>query len=149
MNINWKEVSQCPGYKSMKAAVADEAKRTIKFGRKPDHRYQKAFEFAINRAKHYAHRKFCSLQYILNDWEEHRSYNFISYYSDHNFPKLHNNKLKPMGKKGLYKLYDHQFFSRDPKRRREQRQRVIRSIQLGKSTKKKARWSMTRKKRGY
>lgn len=87
----------------MKAAVADEAKRTSKWGRKPDERYAQCFRWAIGRAIHYAHVCGVTLNTILNDWEEKRTYKFISYYSNHHFPKLHNNTRKPVGLRACIK----------------------------------------------
>ena len=97
MDINWKEVAKSPGYISMKAAVADEAKRVAKWGRKPDSRYAESFRFAIGRAIHHACKRGVTLDVILNEWEEKRDYNFISFYSDHHLPKIHSNTRKPWG----------------------------------------------------
>lgn len=111
MDIDWKEVAASSGYISMKAAVAAEATRVRKFKHnKPDKRYFEAFNFAINRAKHYAHTIGTSLIFVLNDWEDKRKYNFINYCSNYTFPRLDcTHVLKPTGINGIrnrYKRYN-------------------------------------------
>jgi len=133
MKIDWKQVSKCDGYRSMKAVVANEAKRNAKWNRKPNERYAKKFNWAINRAKHYAykfltlnnqiiHKNSLTLTMIifLNEWEAKRDYCFLNYYQDGKFPKFHSNSLKnKRGKTGYFKM------------------------------KEKPRWNTVRKKRGY
>ena len=111
MKINWKAVAASPGYISMKAAIAADANR---WGR-PDKRYQEAFDFAINRAKHliyspiYSKTRDYTLQLImqLHAWEVDRKQNFINYYSGYNLSKKkkHSNVLKPGGIRQRIKFY--------------------------------------------
>lgn len=109
MKINWKEVAQSPGYKSLKQAVIDEHNRGAMFKRRGcsnyghGNRYQEKFKFAISRATHYAYKRGVPLEVILNEWEEKRTYNFMNYYGDTNFPKLHLNALEPVGIRGVIK----------------------------------------------
>jgi len=149
MKIDWKEVAASPGYISMKAAVANEAKRTAKWGRKPDERYAQCFNFAINRAKHYAlHIEgviFVNMTYalitILNDWEDKRDYSFINYYSDYNFPKFHSGNKKLLGVRGQIKGYRKDRFYRDPKKRQKRILLLLVGQQKAASKKAKPRWT--------
>ena len=143
MKIDWKAVAASPGYKSMKQVCDDEVKRVAKWGRKPDERYQQAFDFAINRAKHYSHATGVSVESILNAWEENRTYNFMNYYSSSNKPKQHSNILKPLGIRGTYKYFSSKFWM-DHNNKRVTRVREI-TAKLNPRTK-KARWSNKRKK---
>jgi len=148
MKINWKAVSQCTGYISMKAAVAAEAKKCAKWKRKPDERYQQSFNFAINRAKHYAYHLNKSIIEILDDWEEKRTYSFINYYQDCHFSKFHSNSKKQPGLRSVIKGTKKCGWGSKASRRR----RIVSAInfyQMQQSTKKKKRWSSDRKKRGY
>ncbi len=150
MDIDWKIVCQSPGYLSMKAAVADEAARTAKWGRKPDPRYVESFNFAINRAKHYANHFGCDLQDILNGWEGQRDYNFMSFYSNHHLPKFHSNHKHLMGIRGQLKGYKtDRFYRNDPKRKQERILSLLVGQQKTASKKTKPRWNAERKSRGY
>jgi len=148
MTINWKEVAASTGYQSMKAAVANEKARAHARGSKPDKRYEQAFNFAINRAKHYAHYIGCDLQDVLNDWEEARDYNFMSYYANHHFPRFEEKTRKLTGVKGQIKNIKN-IYHGDPKSKAKRILSLLVGQQKTASKKTKPRWSMARKKRGY
>jgi hypothetical protein len=109
MKINWKEVAASSGYQSMKAAVHKNANGRFS----KDDRYQKAFDFAINRAKQniYVHCWLDDNDYTddlifkLNEWERKRKQSFLSFYSNHNLPKKTSGILKPRGIRSRIKYY--------------------------------------------
>lgn len=146
MKIDWKTVAGSPGYKSMKAAVAKEAATSAGYGRKRDKRYEETFRFAINRAKHYAHRLNKPIEEVLNEWESKRKYCFLNYYQSCNFPKFHSNNCKPMKLRGTKKYYKRENWL-DPKRKRERIFQMIQWYQRQESTKDKKRWDNERKRR--
>ena len=121
----------------MKAAVADEAKRTAKWNRKPDARYMESFNFAINRAKHYSNHTGKPVEDILNEWEEKRDHNFISFYSAHKLPKFNTGSLKKHGINQVKKWYKRENLS--PRYRSKRIIQLIQSVQPKRI--KKARWS--------
>jgi len=148
MEIDWKHLATTPGYMSMKAAVAEEAKCTAKWKHKPDPRYVESFNFAINRAKHYAHHNNVPIENVLNNWELNRTFNFISYYTNHHFPKLHNKSLKPCGIRGnLKRCKKQRYYSVTEKR--DRRDCMLRTLQAFNQDKriKKPRWYKGRKRR--
>jgi len=140
----------------MKAAVADEAKRCAKFKRKPDERYQEAFEFAIHRAKHFVVEGLKRLNKypadvkdntvilidILDKWECERNYNFLNFYSDHHLSKKHSGVLKDWGiRKYIKNIKTDSWYARDPKERADRIRDVIKRFQTSKRVKGKARWN--------
>ena len=148
MKIDWKEVAKSPGYLSMKAAVADEAKRVAKWGRKPDERYAESFRFAISRGTHYAIKRGVTLDVILNQWEEKRSYCFLNYYSNHNFPKLSRKVLKPHSISKILKVekkWRSPSIPHEYKLWFKRKAQLIKSAVMTKRTGKKARWEKWRK----
>ena len=152
MKIDWKIVAQSPGYESLKKTIADEWNQRNKYGRKGDNRYKPKFKWVIARAQHYAYHLNKPLQDILNEWEEKRTYNFLNYYQEQKFPRLHNNTSIPNGLKGIIKFYRTDgWYKKDII---GQRIRIKSQIEhhrkiLAKLNKDKPRWSMTKKKRGY
>ena len=145
MKIDWKAVAASPGYKSMKATVAEEAQQSARRKRVPDIRYQQVFEFAINRAKHYSHVTGISIENVLNAWEEQRTYCFLNYYSNSSnskLPKQHSNMRKPQGIRGLIKYYKTCSFYKNTTKAADALSEYLR----GKRTK-KARWTPEQKKR--
>jgi hypothetical protein len=159
MKLDWKKIAQSTGYKSMKAAVTDEANRCAKYKRKPDDRYKKAFNFAINRAKHYTHKKVTELgiRYspdlltiyfidILDTWENKRTYNFMSFYSNYNIPKLYDEKFKPWKINAYIKSYKKERFWNKQDRSIRIRS-AINNFRKNNATKNPKRWEEARKKR--
>jgi len=144
--LDWKQISQSPGYKSMKKAVADEAKRTAKWKRKPDERYMESFNFAIARAKHYSHHTGKSVEYILNEWEERRDYNFISFYSNHHLPKLFEEKFKPWGlNKEIKNARERRYYNSGKNDESERIRSIINCSRERNAIKNPARWKQARK----
>jgi len=74
--INWKEISACPGYKSLKAAYIEdvqEAALEIRKGRKPMRdkaEFYKHFRKIISMAFNHAHYTGESVIDLLNKWEK-------------------------------------------------------------------------------
>ena len=146
MKINWKEVAKSVAYKSMKAYVAKQANKRFS----NDERYQKAFDFAINRAKQHIYVA-CWLDdndytydliYKLDEWERKRKQSFLSYYSNHNLPKKTSGVLKPVGIRGRLKYYKNDSWYKNTHRAAEEV-----TIHLKNKRTKKARWSNERKAR--
>ena len=146
METDWKHLATTKGYKSLKAAyirdVTEAAKRGQSIRNKSE--YLHKFKWVIGRALHYASHTKKSVEEILNEWEEKRSYWWLSYYQDGNQPIFHMNGIKPAGVKGTRKYYE-RMFGKDPKRMAER----MKSFTNKKSKKTKPRWPMARKKRGY
>ena len=142
MKIDWKAVAASPGYKSMKATVAEEAQQSARRKRVPDIRYQQVFEFAINRAKHYSHVTGISIENILNAWEEQRTYSFLNYYDTYRKPKQHSHICEPQGIRGRIKYYKTCSFYKNTTKAADALSEYLR----GKRTK-KARWTPEQKKR--
>lgn len=154
MKINWKEVAKSPGYLSLKKTIADEWNRCNGYSRAGDSRYKPLFRWVIARATHYAHYYNEPLQDVLNEWEELRTYSFLNYYSEQNFPKQIRDRRKfiPKGIKGIIKFYrTDDWYKNDVI---GQRVRIKTEIErhrkgMAKLNKERPRWSMARKKRGY
>lgn len=100
-NINWKEVCQSPGYKSLKAAYVKDVK--TKQRNKADS--LKQFNWVIARAKHYASKRNVTLDVILNEWEADRNYWWLNYYQVWKFPKLPAKPRKSFTKHGRRSPY--------------------------------------------
>lgn len=150
MKVNWKEVAASPGYKKIKQHMIDalnDNHKTIQKGHRPMRdkaEYYKYFRGIIARAQHYAIKENVSLIDVLNKWAEGQSYNWLSYYSNYNFPKKHSNSCKPKGIRAKRK-YNNRFFVDS----RNDNCRAIDRIQKAKSRRqgKKSRWSVEDKKR--
>ena len=95
--INWKQIAQTPGYRSLKAAYIHDVKQ----GYRNKITLHKKFRWVIDRAKHYARHNNVSIETILDYWEEKRDYWWLNYYQETNQPKKHSNSKKPIGIKGL------------------------------------------------
>jgi len=148
MKIDWKKVAKSPAYISMKACVAEEAKRCAKWKQKPDSRYQEAFNFAMNRAKHYAHHLNKTFIEVLEIWEAKRTYNFMNYYSDHNLPKFHSNRKENWGlRRNLKSIKSDGFYKKNKRRKADRIKQIIGYFQSRnpKRTGRKARWTIHRK----
>lgn len=139
MKIDWKYIATTPGYVSLKATLVKEL--TGRFANRSN-AYER-FNWIIARAKHYANQRGTTLDVILNEWEEERSYNWYSFYSNHNKPKL-GTGTKPVGIRGVLKYYINNGNSRAEIKRKMCH--YISQKNKAASTKVKQRWS-SRKKR--
>lgn len=154
MEIDWKQLAQSPGYKSLKAAytrdVQEARDRQRKFGRamRDKDEFLRLFNWVICRAKHYAHVTGEPIEDFLNTWEEKRSYWWLNYYQDCRQPKLHRDILKPIGLNGVKSsLKKDSWYENDPVRLKERVRSAARFEQGKRSRSKKGRWSLERKKR--
>lgn len=150
MKINWKQLAQSPGYKSLKAALIKDIGGN---GRNPSWRSKKElykhFYWIIGRAKHYAHHIGLPVEEILRQWESDRKGGWFGYYQDRKpFNKFGTGKprnVKPMSIRTSYRTSP--WFNK-----REQRQRIKSAKEseaklARKKAGKKRRWSMAAKKR--
>ncbi len=145
MNIDWKHLATTKGYKSLKAAYVYDVKK----GWRNKKESFLLFIWAIGRAKHYAHHTGRSIESILNEWEDKRSYWWRNFYQDCNQPKFHSSAKKPMGVNGTRSYYKKSIFRGDSQAVKNNVSKFIQREQRENSVKKKARWPMSRKKRGY
>lgn len=144
--INWKHLATTPGYISLKKAYASYVVNKRSWQSKGE-LYRK-FQWVIGRAKHYAHHTGKSIEEILNEWEEKRTYCWVNYYQNGCQPKFHSKAKKLMGVKGIRKSTKRSPFynTEDSKHRVND---FIQTEHRKNSTKKKLRWTSERKKRGY
>jgi len=149
MCIDWKQLAQSAGYKSLKATyikAAQSAGKRKNPMRKKDE-LLKHFNWVICRVKHYAYYTGKSAEEILNDWEVKRTYCWLNYYQDCAQPKFHSNSKKQIGIKGLRKHYKKDsWYRNDPAARAARVCSAISDIQMRRSTKTKSRWGSLRKK---
>lgn len=103
--INWKHVAKSDGYKSLKAAYIHDVRNAVKQARpmRDKKKFLRHFKWVIGRAKHYAINTGRTVDAVLNDWESKRTHWWLNYYQDSRQPKLHSNKLRPLGERGLKK----------------------------------------------
>ena len=150
MLIDWKHLATTKGYKSLKAAYIHDVQKAAKqkMPMRDKAEFLRQFEWVINRAKHYAHYTGESIETILNNWEEKRSYWWLNYYQDSRQPKFHSGTKKQMTINGIKKYYKKMplYSSSDVKHRVNE---FIQQEHKDNSLKKKKRWPMVRKKRGY
>lgn len=85
--MNWKYIAQTKGYKSLKAAYIEDVQKSSSTRSKVE--LLNHFNWVINRAKHYAYREKCSLEVILNAWEQARNYWWLNFYQNSNQPKYY------------------------------------------------------------
>lgn len=154
MIINWKHLATTPGYKSLKAAYIRDVKDAaddVARGRRPMRDkavFLRHFNWVINRAKHYAHRTGKSIEDILNEWEEKRTDWWLNCYQNCRQPKFHSNSKKPAGVNGTRKYYKKSPFY-TAQNVKNQVSKFIQAEHMNNCSKKKKRWSMARKRRGY
>lgn len=148
MQINWKELAQTKGYKSLKAAyIKDVMERNESFRSKNE--YLRKFNWVISRAKHYAYHNGKSVAEVLDDWEEKRSYWWLNFYQDSSQPRFHSNGIKPEGIRGARKYYK-RMYQGIPDGKRKIKERMSQLMQhQNKESNKKPRWSKHRKQHGY
>lgn len=84
--IDWKALSKSEGYRSLKGAVIRDIQRKQYFGTK-DKLWCK-FHAVIRMAMNTSHFKGEPMESILNRWEKARTYDWVNYYTQHNFIKL-------------------------------------------------------------
>ena len=94
MNLDWKEISQSEGYRSLKAAyIADlqknhkQAQRSV-LSMRNKKEFLDRFNWIISRAIHYAHHQYRSVGDVLTEWESKRSSWWFGYYQDSQQPWL-------------------------------------------------------------
>lgn len=86
MNLDWKEISQSEGYRSLKAAMIQD----IQCKHRSKKESNKKFQWVISRAMHYAHHQNRTIIEVLNSWESKRDYWWLNYYQDARQPRLFN-----------------------------------------------------------
>lgn len=153
MQIDWKHLATTVGYKSLKAtyikAVQGAARQKRPMRLKAE--YLRRFQWVINRAIHYAYHTGKSIELILNEWEEKRTYYcWLNFYQDYHQPKFHSNSCKPQGIRGTRKYYrNDSWYANKPARLRD-RMRSFRAYEnSNKPEKPKPRWTTARRNRGY
>lgn len=144
MDINWKQLSQCPAYKSIKASYIKDLQRKHRSRSKEE--YYKVFRQTIDIAINHSLHLNTSVEGILLVWETQRGNQWwYGFYA--NKKKIHSKSLYPWGVKARLK---HSFYRRSsPKKQREKNLFEIMREQKANSTKKKKRWSPARRKRGW
>lgn len=80
-------LTQCDGYKSLRAAV-DRDYETEKDRNKPFHNYEEKFAWVIERAQQYAAALDLPASDILDAWESARNYWYMNYYQESQQPKI-------------------------------------------------------------
>ncbi|WP_027855545.1 hypothetical protein [Marinobacterium litorale] len=152
MEINWKELAQTEGYKSLKAAYIRDVQKAGEIQAK-GHRpmrdkaeFLKLFRWVIDRAKHYAIRKGVPIEDVLNFWESKRGYWWLNYYQEGNQPKLPSGKPRNVQYEKPETYIRSRWMSKVDyfQRLRKERTRVAR--ELRNMTGKKARWSLSMKR---
>lgn len=122
MKVDWKLVCQSAGYKSIRKQYA----KTLSSANRSKQRHNQSmkydlkecttkFAWIISRAIHYAHHKQTTVDLILNEWEEKRTYSWRSYYGDQNFPKLNPKSLyvaRPSAKTYYLRTYKRESIKR-------------------------------------
>jgi len=142
MKIDWKHLATTPGYMSLKEAYITDVRKKNRTKAESIRKFQ----WVINRAKHYASHTGKTIEVILNEWEEKRTYWWLNYYQNCAQPKFHSNSNKPQGINGIRKHYKScNYYANDPVKFRERMKDFIKK----ESAKAKPRWTMARKKRGY
>lgn len=150
MKINWKQVAQSPGYKSLKAAlIKDIGGNGLNTSGRSKEELYKHFYWIIGRAKHYAHHTDLPVEEILRQWEEDRKSWWLNHYQDRKpFNKFGTGKprnVKPMNVSTSYR--NSPWFNKIEQRQRiksvKEREAKLARKQAGK----KPRWSMADKKR--
>lgn len=151
MKVNWKQLAQSPGYKSLKAAYIRDVQRYAKHPRpmRNKEEYLQLFRKVIARAQHHSIRTGEPIEAILKNWESNRDYGRLNYYQDRVIGKLPSGRPRNIHhqKPETYLKNNSRTSSIDKfKRIREEKTRfarLLREHELGK----KPRWSTERKKR--
>lgn len=84
------ELVNCEGYKKLKHDVLYDYAKDDDYqnGKRSFHNYAETFEFAINKAMHYAEKTEIKASDILDSWERDRSYWYMNYYQEANQPEI-------------------------------------------------------------
>lgn len=153
MKINWKLVSQSPGYISLKnvyiKAVQGAETHRAKYKSKPMREKQEfldLFNWIICRAKHYSNHTGKPIEIILLEWEQGRTYWWLNYYQEGNQPKFTSKSLKPQGVNG-HRKYTKTWGYRSKQAIKNSVCSFIKHKQEKASKKKKIRWDNTRKRK--
>lgn len=77
------------GYDSLLAALNDNLQQN-----NSHHDYQAKFDWAIERAKHYAEKLCCTWEEVLTAWETDRTYWYMNYYQECNQPLIKGETVK-------------------------------------------------------
>lgn len=145
--VNWKQVAQSPGYKSLKAAYEQDVQNG-QTGRSKKTLWAH-FQWIIGRALHYAERTGRPVEAILDEWESNRNSWWFGFYQEYHLPKLPSGKprnVRPIGPMTYIKTYSRAHSPKDRFRRLQQeRARQARDDRASRG--KKARWSAERKAR--
>ena len=80
------------GYDSLLAALNDDLQQN-----NSHHDYQATFDWAIERAKHYAEKLCCTWEEVLTAWETDRTYWYMNYYQDCKQPLIKGETVKVFG----------------------------------------------------
>lgn len=144
MKINWNQVAQSEGYKSLKAALFHSIKRK---DRSKAELY-KTFYWVINRAKHYSQHLNKPIEEILNEWETKRDCWWFGYYTEYKLPRLDLSlTVKPI--KPIKYIKTDKWYRNNPIDRQKRIFARILEEQKSNSKRKgkKARWSKEQKER--
>lgn len=151
MKIDWKKVSKTPGYVSLKAAYIRDVQEAAKSQDKGYHpmrskkEFLEHFRWVIGRAEHYAHHKNTTIDVILNEWEDKRTYWWLNYYQNNRQPLLNRSSvcLPP----SIKLLRKNKRYSRYPKKYKQKAifSELLRLQEIN-STKSPKRWKMIYKK---
>ena len=89
MKIDWKYIATTPGYKSLKAAYIKDVMGNQRYERPMRNKaeFLRHFKWVIGRALHYAHIFGLPLDFILDSWEDNRTYWWLNYYQESRQPK--------------------------------------------------------------
>jgi hypothetical protein len=94
MTLDWKEISQSEGYRSLKAAYTrdvQECNKSVQREHRPMRKkaeFFEKFQWVVSRAIHYAHHQSRSVSEVLTEWEAKRRYWWLNYYQECNQPWL-------------------------------------------------------------
>jgi len=147
MKIDWKQVAQSKGYKSLKASYIDTVRRGNSFDSKEV--LYKKFRSIIALAQHHAIRRGLTLIEVLDAWEEKRTYSWQSFYgsSSHGIKKLPSGKphnVKPQ--RGITWYRTSRGFSPITKFRKIRNERKVEAESKRILAGKKPRWTPFRKR---
>ncbi len=146
MKIDWKQLAKSDGYKSLKQAYIKSVTTMHRHTRKEE--LYRDFQKVISKAVHYAYHTGKSVEQILNQWEQERTYCWRNFYQDIRQKKFHSNYLKPLGIKG-YRKHLKKWHANSKQLVKHNVMREINRINRNNSTKTKPRWTTERKLRGY
>lgn len=83
------DIKESEGYKKLLAAAEADEKKSPGF-----HDYFAKVEWVVERANHYAEKTGMTPAAVIDGWEAHRSYWYMSYYQDANQPLLEGDSVR-------------------------------------------------------